>query len=121
MFQQKHEDFVVDVIRDVGNAVSASNHDEKKGLISLGGSISKHYAVFSGLLSGGFDYAVYLTTSHESSGSMSGATTKEAMSWGQIKDSAQTAMVNGDVTITFPLVMIRTMEKLRKKGILKDE
>ena len=88
-------------------------------MISLGGGISKHYAVFSGLLSGGFDYAVYLTTSHASSGSMSGATTKEAISWGKIKDSAQAATVNGDVTITFPLVMIRSMEKLKKQGILK--
>ncbi len=119
MFQQKNNDFVVDTIRDVKNAIFASNHDEKKGLVSLGGSISKHYAVFSGLLNGGFDYAVYLTTSHESSGSMSGATTKEAMSWGKIKDSAHTATVNGDVTITFPLVMIRAMEKLNKQGILK--
>jgi len=121
MFQQKHEDFIIDSIRDMKNAVFASNYDEKKGLISLGGSISKHYAVFSGLLSGGFDYVVYLTTSHESSGSMSGATTREAMSWGKVKDTAQTAMVNGDVTITFPLVMIRSMEKLRKQGILKNE
>ena len=81
IFQEKHKDFIVDVIRDVKNVIFASNHDEKKGLISLGGSISKHYAVFSGLLNGGFDYAVYLTTSHASSGSMSGTTTKEAMSW----------------------------------------
>ncbi|NCN99465.1 deoxyhypusine synthase [Candidatus Pacearchaeota archaeon CG10_big_fil_rev_8_21_14_0_10_35_219] len=119
MFQQKHPDFIVDVIRDVNNIILASSYDEKKGLISLGGSISKHYAIFSGLMNGGFDYAVYLTTSHASSGSMSGATTKEAMSWGKIKDSASAATVNGDVTINFPLVMIRAMEKLRKQGILK--
>jgi deoxyhypusine synthase len=118
MFQKKNSDFIVDVIGDVRNVIFASSHDEKKGLISLGGSISKHYAVFSGLLNGGFDYAVYLTTSHPSSGSMSGATTKEAMSWGKIKDSASAATVNGDVCITFPLVMIRAMEKLRKLGIL---
>ena len=54
MFQEKHPDFIVDVIRDVKNVIFASNYDEKKGLISLGGSISKHYAVFSGLLNGGF-------------------------------------------------------------------
>lgn len=119
MFQQTHPDFIVDSIRDVKNVVFASSHDEKKGLISLGGSISKHYAVFSGLLNGGFDYVTYLTTSHASSGSMSGATTKEAMSWGKIKDSADSATVNGDVTITFPLMMIRAMEKLKKQGILE--
>ena len=121
MFQEKHKDFFVDVIRDVKNVIFASNHDEKKGLISLGGSISKHYAVFSGLLNGGFDYAVYLTTSHASSGSMSGATTKEAMSWGKLKDTAAGVTVNGDVTITYPLVMIRAIDRLREMGVLKDD
>jgi deoxyhypusine synthase len=120
MFQQKNDDFVVDVIRDVRNVVFASNYDEKKGLISLGGSISKHYAVFSGLLNGGFDYAVYLTTSNASSGSMSGATTREAMSWGKLKDTAAGVTVNGDVTITYPLMMIRSVEKLVEMGVLKD-
>jgi deoxyhypusine synthase len=118
MFQEKYKDFIVDVIRDVKNVIFASNHDEKKGLISLGGSISKHYAVFSGLLNGGFDYAVYLTTSHASSGSMSGATTKEAMSWGKLKDTAAGVTVNGDVTITFPLIMIRAIDKLKEMGII---
>jgi len=120
MFQEKHPDFIVDVIRDVKNVIFASNYDEKKGLISLGGSISKHYAVFSGLLNGGFDYAVYLTTSHASSGSMSGATTNEAMSWGKLKDTAAGVTVNGDVTITFPLIMIRAIEVLVEMGVLKD-
>lgn len=120
MFQEKHKDFFVDVIGDVKNVIFASNHDEKKGLISLGGSISKHYAVFSGLLNGGFDYAVYLTTSHASSGSMSGATTKEAMSWGKLKDTASGVTVNGDVTITFPLMMINAIERLVERGILKN-
>jgi hypothetical protein len=35
--------------------------------------ISKHYAILSGLLNGGFDYAVYMTTARQESGSMSGA------------------------------------------------
>lgn len=119
MFQQKHKDFVVDVIDDVKNAIFCSNYDEKKGLVSLGGSISKHYAVFTGLLNGGFDYVVYMTTSHESSGSMSGASTKEAISWGKIKDNADAATVRGDVTITFPLVMISVLEKLKKRDLLR--
>ena len=69
MFQQKHPDFIVDSIQDMGRAITDLSFDEKKGLISLGGSISKHYAIFTALLSGGFDYAVYMTTSHASSGS----------------------------------------------------
>lgn len=120
MFQQDHKDFVVDTIMDLGRAVTDLSFDDKKGLISLGGSISKHYAVFAALLSGGFDYAVYMTTSHCSSGSFSGATTNEAKSWGKIKDDAEAATVIGDVTITFPLMMINVLEKLKREGIINE-
>lgn len=121
MFSQKHEDFIVDTIRDMERVTCDLSFDEKKGLISLGGSISKHYAIFSALLSGGFDYAVYLTTSHASSGSLSGATTQEAKSWGKLKDDAEAATVNGDVCITFPLMMCSVLDSMKKEGLLKDE
>lgn len=120
MFQQKHPDFIVDTILDMNRIVTDLSFDEKKGLISLGGSISKHYAIFAALLSGGFDYAVYLTTSHPSSGSLSGATTQEAKSWGKIKDDGQGATVIGDVTITFPLLMSKCLDEMKKEGLLKD-
>ncbi len=118
MFQQKHSDFIVDTIYDMNRIVTDLSFDEKKGLISLGGSISKHYAVFAALLSGGFDYAVYLTTSHASSGSMSGATTQEAKSWGKIKDDGQAATVNGDVSITFPLLMTACLDQMKLEGLI---
>jgi deoxyhypusine synthase len=121
MFQQKHPDFIVDVIKDMERITLDLNFDEKKGLISLGGSTSKHYAVFASLLSGGFDYAVYMTTSHASSGSMSGATTQEAKSWGKIKDDGEATTVNGDVCITFPLMMTGVLDKMKKEGLLKDD
>ena len=118
LFQQKNPDFIVDTIYDLKRIVTDMGFDEKKGIISLGGSISKHYAVFAALINGGFDYAVYLTTSHASSGSMSGATTQEAKSWGKIKDDSEAATVNGDVTITFPLIMFSVMDKLKEQGLL---
>jgi deoxyhypusine synthase len=119
MFQQKHPDFIVDTIKDMERINIDLSFDEKKGLISLGGSISKHYAIFSALLSGGFDYAVYMTTSHASSGSMSGATTSEAKSWGKIKDDGEATTVHGDVTINFPLLMTSVLDKLKKGNLLE--
>jgi len=118
MFQQKHPDFIVDTLKDMERVVTDLSFDEKKGLISLGGSISKHYAIFSALLSGGFDYAVYLTTSHASSGSMSGATTQEAKSWGKLKDDAEAATVNGDVSITFPLIMCKVLHQMKADSLI---
>jgi len=121
MFQQKHSDFIVDTIYDMKRVVSDLGFDEKKGLISLGGSVSKHYAIFSALLSGGFDYAVYMTTSSEYFGSFSGATTSEAKSWGKIKDDSDSANVKGDVSITFPLLMCTVLDKLKEEGLLENE
>ena len=60
-----------------------------------------------------------MTTSHASSGSMSGATTQEAKSWGKIKDDGQAATVNGDVCITFPLMITSALDKMREEGLLK--
>jgi deoxyhypusine synthase len=118
MLQQKHDDFVVDVVQDFKNILFSTSQDDKKGLISLGGSISKHHAILACLLNGGLDYAVYLTTAHSSSGSMSGATTEEAKSWGKVKDESDVSTVIGDVTFTFPLIMIKVLETLDKEKLL---
>jgi len=121
LFQQDHRDFVVDVVQDFGNILFTTSHDEKKGVIALGGSISKHHAILCTLLNGGAEFAVYVTTAHQTSGSVSGATTREAKSWGKVKEESDIATVNGDVTIMFPLMMIRALEELKKDGLIKDE
>ncbi|MBW2988860.1 deoxyhypusine synthase family protein [Candidatus Woesearchaeota archaeon] len=119
LFQQKHPDFILDVVKDFGNILFSTSHDEKKAVIALGGSVSKHHAILSTLLNGGADYAVYMTTAHKTSGSMSGATTDEAKSWGKVKDESDAATVIGDVTINFPLAMINALEQLDGEGLLK--
>ncbi len=121
MFQQKRPDFVVDVVADFRNILLSVSQDDIKALISLGGGVSKHHAILSSLLNGGLDYAVYMTTARESSGSMSGATTNEAKSWGKIKDDSDAATVIGDVSITFPIAMIAAIEELSDAGLVKDE
>ena len=118
LYQQKHSDFIVDVVKDFGNILFATSYDEKKGVIALGGSISKHHAIRCTLLNGGANYAVYMTTAHKTSGSMSGATTKEAKSWGKVRDDSDVATVVGDVTIMFPLGMIKALEDLKEEGLL---
>jgi len=106
-------------VKDFGNILLVTNHDDKKGIIALGGSISKHHAILCTLLNGGADYAVYMTTAHKTRGSMSGATTEEAKSWGKVKDESDVATVMGDVTITFPIAMFGAMETLEEEGLLK--
>ena len=118
LFQQKHNDFIVDVVKDFGNILFATNHDEKKAVISLGGSVSKHHAILSTLLNGGAEYALFMTTAHRTSGSMSGATTSEAKSWGKVKDESDVVTVIGDVSVMFPIAMIGALEELDNEGLL---
>jgi deoxyhypusine synthase len=118
LFQQKHSDFIIDVVKDFGNILFATSHDDKKGVLALGGSVSKHHAILSTLLNGGANYAVYMTTDHKTSGSMSGATTDEAKSWGKVKDESDVATVIGDVTINFPLAMVNALEQLEEESLL---
>jgi len=121
LFQQKHDDFIIDSLNDFGNILLCTNFDEKKAIISLGGGVSKHHAILCTLLNGGAEYALYMTTAHKTSGSMSGATTSEAKSWGKVKDESDVATVIGDATIIFPIAMVKALEELNKDGLLKNE
>ncbi len=114
--RQRHPDFQIDIIHDFSSIVSFPAFDRKKGIIALGGGISKHHALLATLLAGGADYAVYLTTASQHSGSMSGATTSEAKSWGKIKDDSDSVTVKTDVSISFPLLMSYVLDELRKEG-----
>ncbi len=118
LFQQKHKDFVIDTVKDFGNILFSTTHDEKKAVVCLGGGVSKHHAILSTLLNGGAEYALFMTTAHRTSGSMGGATTSEAKSWGKVKDDSDAATVNGDVTVMFPLAMIAALEELEGEGLL---
>ncbi len=116
MLKQDHKDFIVDVIDDFGRMISYLTYDDKKGLIALGGGVSKHYALLATLINGGTDYAVYITTSSEYSGSLSGATTNEGKSWGKISSDADSITIRGDATILFPLMMFNVLDRLHKEG-----
>ncbi|MCD6590402.1 MAG: deoxyhypusine synthase [Candidatus Aenigmarchaeota archaeon] len=106
-FKQEHPDFGIDVTGDMKKLADLSLNAEKTGGIILGGGISKHHVLGANLLRGGLDYAVYITTATEFDGSLSGARTKEAVSWGKINKKANHITVNGDATIVFPLIIAK--------------
>jgi len=111
-FLQKHNDFVIDVVKDINNIITETDFKQKVGLIVLGGGVAKHHALMANLISGGINYAVYITTAHEHSGSLSGATTKEAKSWGKIKEEGDAVTVIGDVSVFFPLIITKVLDDL---------
>jgi deoxyhypusine synthase len=58
------------------------------------------------------DYAVYITTAVEWDGSLSGARTREAISWGKIKEKAKHVTIESDVTAILPLMITALLERI---------
>jgi deoxyhypusine synthase len=104
LFKQQHSDFNVDVMKDEQELSDIVFTAKKAGAIMIGGGISKHHVIWWNQFRGGLDYAVYLTTAEEWDGSLSGARIREAVSWGKVKENAPYITVEGDATITLPML-----------------
>ena len=113
-FKQENPDFCVDVTKDLKQLSGKVLLAEKTGAIILGGGISKHHIIGANIVRNGLDYAVYVSTASEFDGSLSGAQTREAKSWGKIKERGSSVQVNCDATIAFPLMA----SALKEKGLL---
>ena len=104
MFSQ-NRDFRVDVLKDEQLLNDTVWEAEKSGALIVGGGISKHHTIWWNQFRGGLDYAVYLTTAIELDGSLSGATPREAVSWGKIKEKAEKVLIWGEATSILPLMV----------------
>ncbi len=113
LFRQQHPDFTVDVLKDEQELSDIVFTSKKAGALMIGGGISKHHVIWWNQFRGGLDYAVYLTTAEEYDGSLSGARIREAVSWGKVKESAKYVTVEGDATITMPLIGVSMLRANR--------
>jgi deoxyhypusine synthase len=104
LFKQQHPDFNVDVLKDEQELSDIVFSAKKAGALMIGGGISKHHVIWWNQFRDGLDFAVYLTTAEEYDGSLSGARIREAVSWGKVKENAQYITVEGDATITLPML-----------------
>ncbi len=103
-FKQKRKDFGIDVTKDMGALAHIVLSAEKTAAVVLGGGISKHHVIGANIVRGGLDYALYITTAQPWDGSLSGALSSEAVSWGKISERGRHATVHGDATIVFPII-----------------
>ncbi|MDW8043649.1 MAG: deoxyhypusine synthase [Nitrososphaerota archaeon] len=84
-----------------------------KGALIIGGGISKHHALWWAQFGGeGFDYAVYVTSSDEYDGSLSGARPKEAVTWGKVGPKSKSAFVKADATLVLPFLYVGLLSLL---------
>ncbi|MCK4299024.1 MAG: deoxyhypusine synthase family protein, partial [Planctomycetes bacterium] len=51
-------------------------------------------------------------TASEHDGSLSGARVREAVSWGKVKETADQLTVEGDATITLPLIAAAVIDRI---------
>ena len=113
LYWQDHRALSLDLLSDE-QLLSDLVYDAKRsGAIMLGGGISKHHTIWWNQFRDGLDAALYLTTAVEWDGSLSGARTREAVSWGTVKATARHVTVTGDVTVLFPLMVGAALERIR--------
>ena len=113
LFWQDHRSLVLDLFSDEQALSDLVYGAKRAGAILLGGGISKHHTIWWNQFRDGLDAALYLTTAVEWDGSLSGARTREAISWGKLKERARHTTVEGDVTVLFPLMVGAALERLR--------
>lgn len=112
-FWQDHRDFKINELQDEQLLSDIVWKAEKSGALVIGGGISKHHVIWWNQFKKGLDYAVYITTAVEWDGSLSGARTREAISWGKIKEEAKHVTIEGDATVYLPLIYVALLQRIK--------
>ena len=112
MYYQEHRDFTFDLLKDEQDLSDMIFGTKKSGALIVGGGISKHHTIWWAQYNNGLDYAVYITTAMEYDGSLSGAQTREAISWGKIKERSDNVTIIGDATVLLPLMIASLLERI---------
>ncbi|MFZ0699822.1 MAG: deoxyhypusine synthase [Thermoplasmata archaeon] len=113
LFWQDHKQLTIDLLRDEQHLSDLVYGAKRSGAILLGGGISKHHTIWWNQFRDGLDAVLQITSAVEWDGSLSGARTREAISWGKVKPTARHTSVDGDVTVLFPLMVGAALQRLR--------
>ncbi len=111
MVYQERRDLRIDLFADEQALSDLTFDAPETGAVVVGGGISKHHTIWWNQFRGGLDHAVYLTTAMEYDGSLSGAQIREAVSWGKVKETAHQVTVEGDATISLPLLLAALLDE----------
>jgi deoxyhypusine synthase len=115
-YLQTHRDLKLNVFGDEDVIAHAFFTARKALALVLGGGISKHHTIWWAQVREGLDCAVYVTTAVEYDGSLSGAQTREAISWGKIRKKAKHVVVYADATLVLPLLVASMLARKRSKS-----
>jgi deoxyhypusine synthase len=111
LFNQSHKDFKIDILKDQTKLSELIFDSKMTGAFMMGGGISKHHTLWWNQYRGGLDYAVYITTSSEWDGSLSGALVTEAISWGKVTTEAKQITIHADISTILPFIYYGLISK----------
>lgn len=112
-----HQKLNLNHFKDMLEMVNMAWDAEKSGVLIAGGGVPKNF-IFQSLqfCPNSASYAIQITMDRPEPGGLSGASLKEAMSWGKINEKARYSTVIADATIALPLILWYL--KSSKKGSL---
>ncbi|OYT50263.1 MAG: deoxyhypusine synthase [Desulfurococcales archaeon ex4484_204] len=104
--------FKLNLFKDMKELFELVFTSRARAALVIGGGISKHHTIWWNQFKDGLDYSVYITTAVEWDGSLSGARTREAISWGKVKPGAKQVNLYGDATVLLPLIASYIIERV---------
>ena len=104
LFSQTSPIFI-DVLKDHSEFSKIIYETDRMGAIFLGGGVPKHFIMDGSQLHNGLSYAIQITMDRPEHGGLSGASVKEAISWGKVASKAKWIDIMSDVTLVLPLMI----------------
>jgi deoxyhypusine synthase len=102
----------IDVLKDHTEFTQIIYETKKMGALILGGGVPKHFIMNGSQLHDGLSYAIQITMDRPEHGGVSGASIKEAVSWGKVTSDAKWIDIMGDITLVLPLLTAGVLSKL---------
>ncbi len=112
-FWQNHRDLNINSFLDEQRISDIVFNSKKTGALIIGGGISKHHTLWWNQFRDGLDYTIYITTAQEFDGSLSGARSREAISWNKINERAKHVTIDGDATLILPFMLAALRRRLK--------
>ncbi len=104
--------FFIDVLTDHSEFSKIIFETERMGALFLGGGVPKHFIMNGSQLHNGLSYVIQITMDRPEHGGVSGASVKEAVSWGKVASKAKWIDVMSDVTLVLPLMISGVLSRL---------
>jgi len=101
-----HQKLNLNHFKDMLEMVNLAWDAKSSGVCIIGGGVPKNF-IFQSLqfCPNSASYAIQITMDRPESGGLSGATLREAMSWGKINEKAKYSTVILDATIALPIIL----------------